>query len=293
MDDVSLEDSIEVLLGKVPKPVHDYVLSGLSDQVRRLMDKYQLHIDQGGVLQRELLLMLLGQEEPAEFMRELGKAGISDATIQTLMIDINEEVFKPLRAAEQGRPIERVAPAPVVAAPTPEPAPAPQPQPAPMPEPIQQDMRGVRTMQADMQMIQQQPPWGPQYVAPVYAPPQPYPAYQPVAYMQPQQPQTQTYWVPVTVPVAPQPQMQYVPQPAYQQPVQMPQPVPQAPVVETPAPPPPPPIPEPAPAPEPAAWVPPPPPDWQPPPELPQFEEGREERPIKKEFGADPYREPV
>lgn len=289
MDDISLEDSIEVLLGKVPKPVHDYVLDGLSDQVRRLMDKYQLHVDQGGVLQRELLLMLLGQEEPTEFMRELSKAGISDATIQTLMIDINEEVFKPLRAAEQGKPIERTTPPPPPAPVAPQPVATPVA--PPMPEPPAQDMRGMRTMQADMQMAQQQPPWGSQYVAPMYAPQQPYPAYQPVAYMQPQQPQTQTYWVPVTVPIAPQqPQMQYVPQPVYQQPVPQPQmPPPAPPVVE---PPPPPPIPEPAPAPDPDAWVPPPPPDWQPPPPLPQFED-QQEPPIRKEFGADPYREPV
>lgn len=284
MDDINLEDSIEILLGKVPKPVHDYVLNDLSDEVRRLMDKYQLHVDQGGVLQRELLLMLLGQEEPAEFMQDLGKAGISDATIQSLMIDINEEIFKPLRAKEQGRPVERVAP-PQPAPPPPPPAPVPEPAPT-VPEAITQDMRGMRTMQADMQMAQQQPPWGPQYVAPVYAPPQPYPAYQPVAYMQPQQPQTQTYWVPVTVPIQ-QPQMQYMPQPVYQQPATPPQPAPPPPpVIETP------PAPTPAPVPEPAAWVPPPPPDWQPPPPLPQFE-SREEPPIKKEFGADPYREPI
>ena len=118
MADLSTEQSIEILLDRVPKPVRDYVLNELSGEVQRLMEKYQLHVDQGGVLQKELLLMLLGQEEPGEFMKELRATGIGEGTVQGLMVDINEDIFKPLRKREQAEGA----------------APAPRPMPAPPPE---------------------------------------------------------------------------------------------------------------------------------------------------------------
>jgi len=253
MDEPTLTQSIAQLLAKVPRPVQEYVVSDLSNEVRSLMDKYQLHVDQGGVLQNELLLMLLGQEEPAEFMKELRAAGIGEGTVQSLMVDINEDVFKPLRKKEQEvgvAPAQRV-PEPVSQTTPPPPAPTPIPPPPPPPD------RGVRTMEADMQAAQ---------------------AAQAQQYMPGAQ--TQTYWVPVSITAIPQPYMTTQPPPqAYPQQAPPPPPTPPPAIEERPAPPPPP-------LREERTWEPP------PPPNLPTVE-SQPNTPIKKEYGADPYREPV
>lgn len=268
MAEPTLEDSIEILLERVPKPVRDFVLTDLSQTVQGLMGKHNLHVDQGGLLQRELLLMLLGQEEPADFMKELRAAGIEEQTVQALITDINEIVFKPLRKKEQ----EGGA-----ADPAPSQQPAPQ---APSTPDVPVDVRGVRTMQADVQSASQapqpppqQPVWqAPQYAHPAYPPMQPVYTPYPPPYM-PMPPQQQTYWVPVSVAGQPQP----YPYPPQQAPVQqqVPEPPKPEPVV--------PPTPEPTPPP---AWTPPPvppQPQYAPPPQVP----------LTKEFGADPYREPI
>ena len=249
MAELSIEESIRLFLPRVPRPVQEYVLTQLSGEVQELMQKYQLHVDQGGVLQRELLLMLLGQEEPAEMVTELRAAGIGEGTIQSLMADINEEIFKPLRQKEMA---ESATPP---AAPTPIPTPSEPPQ-----------DRGVRTMETDMQAAR------PENQPPAY----PQPQYQPGAH-------TQTYWVPVSITAVPQPYMTTEAPPQYQQPA-APQPVSPAPVeiprTEEPTPPPPP-----IPAPQEREWEPP------PPPNLPTAEPAS--IPLKKEYGADPYREPI
>ena len=251
MDELDLEQSIEILLSRVPTPVRDYVLHNLSGEVRTLMEKYQLHLDQAGVLQKELLLMLLGQEEPAEFMKELSAAGIPSETVQSLMADINDNVFKPLRQKEQE------------AAMTPPPA----PKPPKVEEPVAAPAPMARTMESDIRATAPPPETLP-----------PYP-------QMPTGPQTQTYWVPVSITAVPQPYMTQQPPSFAAAPPPTPTPpsIPEPSKVEEHVAPPPAPTPPP---PAPRAWEPPP-----PPPNLPTIE--KSDIPIKKEYGADPYREPV
>lgn len=267
MAEISLEESLGLLLARVPAPVRDYVLNDHVSTVRGLMQKHQLHVDQGDVLQRELLLMLLGQQGPAEFMKALRASGIPEATVQVLIEDINETIFKPLREKEQagsGEVHPQITEAAVPEAP-------PIEAPAPPTPPV--NPRGMHTMQADMQTAQAQPvppPWQPQqYAPPAYPPMQPAYSPYPPQYM----PQHQTYWIPVSI-AHPQPPPQYpYPQPQYTPPPQ-PEQVPQAPAPTPPAPPQ-----EPLPVATPVT----PPPQYTPPPQVP----------LKKEFGADPYREPI
>lgn len=163
-DDLTLKQSIGYFLTQVPEPVRDFVLNELSGATEQLMQRYDLHVDQGGVLQSQLLLMLLGQTKPADFMTALQNAGIPASSIQSLMKDVNEEIFKKLRAREQAsepipvqmprsEPIQprslpempvyqsapaTFTPAPAISTPTPV-APTPT-------EPV----NSVRTMQGDM-----------------------------------------------------------------------------------------------------------------------------------------------
>ncbi len=57
-----------------------------------------------------MLLMLLGQETPVDFVSTLQDAGIAPDKVQSLISDINTEVFMKLRHTEQQTP-KAIAPA--------------------------------------------------------------------------------------------------------------------------------------------------------------------------------------
>lgn len=76
-----------------------------------LMERYALHIDQGTVLERELMLVLLGLQDPDEFAAALYEnLPVSKQTVLDIINDINQEVFVPLR--EEMRRATTGAPAP-------------------------------------------------------------------------------------------------------------------------------------------------------------------------------------
>ena len=283
MDD-NLSQNLGLLLDSVPAPVREYIEENLSRKIQEFMQRYSLHVDQGGVLRSELLIMMLGQQEPAEFMQELRNAGIPEAAVQSLMHDINEEIFKPIRAAERGSVAAAASPVPVAeAAPDPVPVSPPAP-PTPAPVPAAPPNPQMHTMAADQAAVMAQ-------AAQPINPPQygwaPYQA--PMTYMPP--PPPQAYWVPVTVAPMPVPNLYQQPYYQYAQPSPMPAPTPAAAPVQQPAPPPPPP-PEPE---ERPAYVPPPithhtpPPAPIPPPSVAPAPQDATHPPRS----YDPYREPV
>lgn len=209
MDDLTLEQSIAQLLTKVPAPVQQFVLNELGTTTNLMMAAHNLHIDQAGVLERELLLMLLGQEDPAQFATALKEAGVDEATTQAILKDVNERVFKRLRTQERA---EGVAPATPTAPQerawvevTPKPTSAPTtPAPTYTAQPAQQatqrppqtavpSVAPIRTMAADMAEAQHptQRPRVPQQLpgAPIPVPPpiphQELPPIQPSAPAQP------------------------------------------------------------------------------------------------------------
>lgn len=255
-DQQNIDDAVSVLLDNLPKPVRDFVLSKERDaMILRLSQKHNLHADQAGEFERAVLHMLLGVSSPEEFVQTMKDGGIPQPTIDAITTDVNEMIFKPLQDAER-----KLADAPRAPAPkAPEPTPAPVVEVAPTPQPYAQ------------------PPQYPQQQA--YMPPMP-------------APQQQTYWVPVSITAVPQPYM------TTQAPYPYAQPSPAAPMPE----PAPAPAPEPAPeppkpevheAPAPERSVQPPPPVWTPPPPPNLPTAPSTDIPLKKEYGADPYREPV
>jgi pyruvate/2-oxoglutarate dehydrogenase complex dihydrolipoamide acyltransferase (E2) component len=190
----TLEESLQYLLRYVPSPVRDFILTNLGPKTQELMNRYQLHVDQGTVLERELLLMLLGQEQPADFVLALQNSNIPPSTVQLITTDINTEVFMKLREIEekgnydkapapQGVEIPTFIPTPVQAPPTPQPAPAPQP--AYTPSPAMQiapvGEHDVRTMASDIALVKsggfhEQPATIPARApAPIYSAPAPTP----------------------------------------------------------------------------------------------------------------------
>ena len=87
----------------LPSVVRTYISEGrYTTTAQTLMAKYSLRIDQGGVLEKELLLLLMGIENPTEFTEALAKdAGLDPATVDSLVQDVNNQVFFPLRKEEQ------------------------------------------------------------------------------------------------------------------------------------------------------------------------------------------------
>ena len=83
----------------LPPPVRAMFASGKVETVAKsLMTKNQLHIDQAAIVERELILLLLGLKNPAEFTQTLAtEAMLSQATINSISQDVNTQIFMPIR----------------------------------------------------------------------------------------------------------------------------------------------------------------------------------------------------
>ena len=121
----TLEESLKEVMQTLPPPIRQYLAQGKHAFVaKNLMAKYGLRIDQGGVLERELMLLLMGIENPDEFAESLkNEAAIPEDTVRVIMTDINQEIFIPLQkemrsagsAVPETRPVQAPTPAPASA----------------------------------------------------------------------------------------------------------------------------------------------------------------------------------
>ena len=101
----------------LPPVIREYLAQEKYTPVaRNLMTKYTLRIDQGGVLEREIMLLLMGVETPDEFTKALAEeARLGQEAIAGIVQDINAQIFVPLREEE----MKRSKAAPVQPPPTP------------------------------------------------------------------------------------------------------------------------------------------------------------------------------
>ena len=126
----TFEESIKKVMQALPPPIRNYLSQGkYSIVAKNLMRKYGLHIDQGGVLEREIMLLLMGIENPDEFAASLkSDAALSESVVRNIMTDVNQEIFVPLqkemRNAGSAVPEAKSA-APRAGAPVPSYAPSP------------------------------------------------------------------------------------------------------------------------------------------------------------------------
>src|SRR5437016_5639315 len=125
LPDLSLDESVKQVMRTLPPFIREYLSQGKYTSVAQgLMAKYKLRIDQGSVLERELMLLLMGIENPSEFVQALTEeAHIDQQTVNSLTKDINDQVFLPLRKQEEEES-KKVA-APIPSKPVPSPAPKP------------------------------------------------------------------------------------------------------------------------------------------------------------------------
>jgi hypothetical protein len=121
---LTLEESIAQVVQGLPPVIRAYVTEGkYTDVSKRLMSKYGLRVDQAGVLERELALILMGVDTPDEFTEALAKeAALDQKVIADIVRDVNDQIFIPLREAEDEERRRSIAP---VSTPTPAPTPPP------------------------------------------------------------------------------------------------------------------------------------------------------------------------
>jgi hypothetical protein len=98
----TLEESIQQVMQTLPPVIRDYLSKGeYSIVAKNLMAKYGLHIDQSGILEREIMLLLMGIENPAEFIQALvGEAKIDRQVVNKIVQDVNAQIFIPLKEEE-------------------------------------------------------------------------------------------------------------------------------------------------------------------------------------------------
>ncbi len=84
----------------LPPPIREYLAQdGLANTARAITSKYKLHVDQGAVVRRELMLVLTGTEAPAELAQSLQEElGLAPEILKAILEDINKDVFQPLQA---------------------------------------------------------------------------------------------------------------------------------------------------------------------------------------------------
>lgn len=112
--ELSFEESLKQVMQTLPPVIRDYLTQGKYTVVsKNLMAKYGLRIDQGSVLEREIMLLLMGVETPSEFMEALAEeAKLDQKTVGGIVQDVNDQIFVPLREEEEnGSVVEPVAPA--------------------------------------------------------------------------------------------------------------------------------------------------------------------------------------
>lgn len=96
--ELTFDESIKQVLQTLPPSIRVYITQERYTAVaKNLMSKYNLRIDQGGVLEREILLLLMGIEDPNEFIQTLVEADFNQQTINGIMQDINALIFTPLQ----------------------------------------------------------------------------------------------------------------------------------------------------------------------------------------------------
>lgn len=97
--ELSIEESVKQIMPTLPPPVRQYLAEGRPSKVAAtLMGKYGLHVDQGGIIERELMLLLMGLESPEEFAQSLKEdAQLGNDVLGGMVNDINQELLTPLR----------------------------------------------------------------------------------------------------------------------------------------------------------------------------------------------------
>lgn len=121
--ELTFDESVAQVMQTLPPVIRAYLAQGKYTVVAKsLMAKYGLRIDQGGVLEREIMLLLMGIENPEEFTQALvEEAKLNKQTVDSIVQDVNAQIFIPLRQEMMKSGVGNVPQPPKPAPPTIEP----------------------------------------------------------------------------------------------------------------------------------------------------------------------------
>jgi hypothetical protein len=99
MDDKELNSKLVERFKSLPKPVQNAINSAsVEEHLRTLANTHQLHLDQWQLLENEVMLTLLGFQEPSELKQRIkDDLVVNDAIAAALEADISSIVFAPIR----------------------------------------------------------------------------------------------------------------------------------------------------------------------------------------------------
>lgn len=99
--EMDFAQSVRVVMEDLPAPIRAFIVDSKVEEVTKtIIEKNHLQEEQGTVVQKEILLMLLGIKNPTELTDTLSQdARLDEATVAAVTGDINELVFGPLHKA--------------------------------------------------------------------------------------------------------------------------------------------------------------------------------------------------
>lgn len=105
MEQSEYDTLIQERFAELPEAVQEAVTDArVEKKLRTLAAKHKLHLDQWVLLENEIMLTLLGLEDPQDMAKNIAKeVEVSTEIAQELVNDIAREVFKPIREQMQGR----------------------------------------------------------------------------------------------------------------------------------------------------------------------------------------------
>ena len=98
MDD-TLKKEIQERLGQLPRVVRNAITSSdVEKKLRNLEAVYKLHLDQWEKLEKEVMLTLLGFDDPKDLEENIKKeVAVSDGVAAALTAEISKTIFEPIR----------------------------------------------------------------------------------------------------------------------------------------------------------------------------------------------------
>lgn len=156
-------EAVRAAYAAAPEYVKDAFDSEVTTEaITRLQEAYKIHVDVVGELGKEVGYLLLGLTSPVEFLNRLVRGGLDESTALHITEEVNKQIFTPLRAKLQSNttssstpvatPLEKSPapagsslPGPSTAVPVE--APPPQVEPTPRVKPIEQKIDEVTAVQ--------------------------------------------------------------------------------------------------------------------------------------------------
>jgi len=95
----NFKESIDKKLESLPEDIREAISStDVPRKIQSIMQKYSIHLDAALDIETEVSLVMLGLQNPADFIRNLREnAGLSPEDARNVATDINDTIFKPIR----------------------------------------------------------------------------------------------------------------------------------------------------------------------------------------------------